>query len=455
ACGDDFKKDFLQEFELLLDAKLTPMNTQMNQINVKLATFERCPGGVIVSTQCFTVFRDHPSNWTDAVKRCQSEGLVLAEPSDTVAVPLRRFLLDRYGDGSFWLSARGDQRKFVWQSTNKDLDDDSTLWSPGQPGDRYTPLYCLSLLAWDIDLKRSPGQPYYSQDCSNVFNYPLCERILEKTETLKSPTIALAENISITLDTIENDLIDSILMYNKSIDEILQDTQLMKESLLVLEENLSTQLESVETNISTTLDRLHQDTQLMKEPLLVLGGNLSTQLESVETNIITTLDKIYQDTQQMKGSLTLEEMDQRRIKSDKIMLQAIKGFCVYSQCFTLIADVKRNWTDAKAKCEEEGLILAEPSDLVAVPLRRYLVEKYDHAEAWLGAQGDGSKFVWQHSGTALMNDSPLWDVTASSNAGNNNCVELDVNKGEYDADSGKPYDISGCTANFYTLCEII
>ncbi|CAL4072199.1 unnamed protein product [Meganyctiphanes norvegica] len=40
ACDDDFKKAFLQEFELLLDTKLTPMNSQMNQINVKLATFE-------------------------------------------------------------------------------------------------------------------------------------------------------------------------------------------------------------------------------------------------------------------------------------------------------------------------------------------------------------------------------------------------------------------------------
>ncbi|CAL4195355.1 unnamed protein product, partial [Meganyctiphanes norvegica] len=450
-----------------------------------------CPGGVLVSTQCFTVFRDHPRNWTDAVKQCHSQGLVLAEPSDTVAVPLRRFLFERYGDGSFWLNARGDQRKFVWQRTNKDIDGDSTLWSPGEPGNRFTPLYCLSLLAWGIDLKRSPGQPYYSQDCSNAFTYPLCERILENTEALKSPTIALAENISITLDTLENDLIDSITMYNKSIDEILQDTQLMKELLLVLEENLSIQLESVDTNLSTTLDKLHQDTQLMKEPLLgleqnlstqlesmethistvmnelykdtqlmkepllVLGGNLSTKLESVKTNLSTTLDKLYQDTQQMKGSLTLEEMDQRRIKSDKIMFQAIKGFCVHSQCFKLITDVKRNWTDAMAKCEEEGLILAEPSDLVAVPLRRYLVEKYDNAEAWIGAQGDGSRFVWQHGGTALMNDSPLWDTSPTGNADNTKCVELDVNKAEYEADSGKTYDISSCSSSFYTLCEVI
>ncbi|CAL4145415.1 unnamed protein product, partial [Meganyctiphanes norvegica] len=380
-----------------------------------------------------TIFRDQPSNWTDAVKRCQSEGLVLAEPTDTVAVPLRRFLLERYGDGSFWVNARGNQRKIMWQRGNKALEDDSPLWS-GQPEDRVTPSYCLSLLAWYEDWLSSPGQPYYSRECSNTYNYPLCERILEDKETLKSPIIALAENISITLDFIETSLIDSINMYNISIDRLLQDTQIMKEPLLVLEENLSTKLESVEKNISTSLVKIDQDTQSIEGSLLDLEGNLSKKLESVGENI----------------SSALENLDQKRIR---FLSTHDEGFCMSSQCFTLLNDVQLNWSDAKAKCEEIGFILAQPSHLIARRLRRYLTERHGDAQAHLGAKGDGSKFVWQHGGgTALMADSNLLRY-GKGNAGTDRCLEVDAETSTLSSNPDKPYDSIGCAGSRYPLCE--
>ncbi|CAL4145417.1 unnamed protein product, partial [Meganyctiphanes norvegica] len=143
------------EYENILLEKMVKMNNKrmesenvlVNSVLMLKEGVDGCPGGFFLSTQCFTIFRDQPSNWTDAVKRCQSKGLVLAEPSDTVAVPLRRFLLERYGDGSFWVNARGNQRKIMWQRGNKALEDDSPLWS-GQPEYRVTPAYCLSLLSW-------------------------------------------------------------------------------------------------------------------------------------------------------------------------------------------------------------------------------------------------------------------------------------------------------------------
>ncbi|CAL4123162.1 unnamed protein product, partial [Meganyctiphanes norvegica] len=79
-----------------------------------------------------------------------------------------------------------------------------------------------------------------------------------------------------------------------------------------------------------------------------------------------------------------------------------------SQCFKMFRDRYRSWSEAKTKCEQEGLILAQPDDSVTVNLRKHLYQEYGNGEAWLGAQGDGSKFVYAHGGLALDNASPLW-----------------------------------------------
>ncbi|CAL4124052.1 unnamed protein product, partial [Meganyctiphanes norvegica] len=260
-------------------------NVWLNSMFMLAGGIDSCPEGVMVSTKCFTVIRDRPSNWTEAEKQCQSQGLVLAEPSDTVVVSLRRFLFEIYGDGSFWVNAIGDLRNFQWQRTNKVMDADSPLWSPGQPGDRVTPIYCLSLLAWEEDWTSSPGQPYHSRECSYIYNYPLCERLLQESETRKSPIIGLKENISEKLGSMENKIIDSIIMYNKSIDRILQDTDTMKGPILAVEENLSIKINFMKQNISTSqdiIDTLAQNISTSKEIIDNMEKNISSSLEKID-----------------------------------------------------------------------------------------------------------------------------------------------------------------------------
>ncbi|CAL4187631.1 unnamed protein product, partial [Meganyctiphanes norvegica] len=132
--------------EEIYNKRMESENILLNSLLMSSSGLDRCPEGIFLSNQCFTILGDRPSNWTEAKKRCQSQGLVLAEPSDNVVVPLRRLLLQGYGGTSFWVNAQGNLRTFMWPRANKALESDSPLWSPGQPGDRATPLHCLALL---------------------------------------------------------------------------------------------------------------------------------------------------------------------------------------------------------------------------------------------------------------------------------------------------------------------
>ncbi|CAL4163756.1 unnamed protein product, partial [Meganyctiphanes norvegica] len=306
---------------------------------------------------------------------------------------------------------KGVLRDFLWQHSNKALGGDSPLWSPGQPGENVTPVYCLSLLAWEEDWKSSPGQPYHSQECSYIYNYPLCENILHGTDQLKSPKITLEDNISVKLSTMEKKIISSITMYNKSIDTLLQDTHIMKEASLAEEQKVSKKIVTLENTISTSLAIIH-----------ALEKNISTSMEIIDK---------------------LKNKD---------------GFCLSTQCFLFYKDVKRNWADAKAKCEEEGVILAQPSDSNALLLRKRIVENFGQeasAESWVGGKGDGSKFVWSEGGrTALMADSSLLD-TNQGNAGTGQCMELDAYSGALSGTPNAPYDSASCSNNYYTICEVI
>lgn len=123
-----------------------------------------------------------------------------------------------------------------------------------------------------------------------------------------------------------------------------------------------------------------------------------------------------------------------------------------NQCFRIFNDTTRSWTDAESKCRSENLILAEPSDSVAAPLREYVLKNYGTGsyECWLGARGDGSKFVWQHSGRSLLSNNTLWDSKSMSTS---NCLELDVLQSQWASKPGKPYDSVSCANSRWTLCE--
>ncbi|CAL4069062.1 unnamed protein product [Meganyctiphanes norvegica] len=198
----------------------------INSEDILLDTFtmtaiglSRCPEGFfgIMSTHCFKIFKDQKTNWSDAENLCRSHDLVLAEPSDRMAMFLSRFLLHLYGEGSFWLNGQGDGTKFIWLNSNKTLDSNNQLWSPGKPGDRVSHSYCLSLLLIEEDVRNYHGQPYYPYDCSEKKHFPLCEDLIQDTQLLKSPLQNLEENITHKLDDIENKIMESDKILLKSI----------------------------------------------------------------------------------------------------------------------------------------------------------------------------------------------------------------------------------------------
>ncbi|CAL4120899.1 unnamed protein product [Meganyctiphanes norvegica] len=372
----------------------------------------RCPEGFFVSTQCFTVLREQGTTWNEAGQRCRSQGLVLAEPTDTVVVPLRRFLLQIYGSVSFWINGQRDGGKFIWQRTNKTLVSNTGIWSSRQPapGDLDSSGDCLSLWVLEEDWRNDTSLPYHPHDCSDIQLYPLCERILQKVMSPKDHLLMLEENmdktekyISLTLDTIEN--------------------------------SISTILEAVETL---------QDRDLHDYPLLDLAANISTNQIEFERKVSTTIDKIENGISTIKdGFRSLRSL--RCLDSEGL-------FSLSTQCFKLFQDKSRSWTDANSHCETHGLILAEPSDSAAVGMRNYLKENYGISgyDVWLGGKADGSKFVWQDSGRTLRSDNTLWHANKSpgSYIATKYCLMLLI--GDY---PGTPYYPNECSSPQFTLCE--
>ncbi|CAL4108002.1 unnamed protein product, partial [Meganyctiphanes norvegica] len=119
-------------------------------------------------------------------------------------------------------------------------------------------------------------------------------------------------------------------------------------------------------------------------------------------------------------------------------------------------DKKRSWEDAKSQCEIEGSIIAQPSDSVALELRRHLLKKFGDGTVWIGAKGDGSTFVWQHGKIILKNSNALWWPNYPGNqVGTDKCLELLLTESEYSRYPGRPYDTDPCTDLQYTLCEVI
>ncbi|CAL4067390.1 unnamed protein product [Meganyctiphanes norvegica] len=185
--------------------------------------------------------------------------------------------------------------------------------------------------------------------------------------------------------------------------------------------------------LSNEVENVIQETTSLEPRLLDLERNITSQLIDLE-------DK-------------MKESDNMLLKS----ITCPSGFFkMSSQCFKMFRDRERSWSEAKTKCEEEGYMLAQPDESVAVSLRKKLYEDFgDRSFAWLGAQGDGSKFVYAHGGLALDNASPLWwPDQPGSYVGADKCLFLLVDGSYFRDHPARPYFSNGCSASWYALCEV-
>ncbi|CAL4092818.1 unnamed protein product, partial [Meganyctiphanes norvegica] len=218
------------------------------------------------------VLMEEKTNWSDARERCHSEGLVLAEPDDTIAVPLTRFVLQRYGNGSFWANARLEGGKFIWQRSNKTLDINMRLRTPRQPvsGDQGSLGDCLSLSVSEEDWMNDTSLPYQPHDCSDIQLYPLCEKILQDKKTLKDSLLIFEENISTDMAKTETNIslrLDTIIQSLSTIQEAVgpvQESNSRNDPLLVLLEKKIKKLNKFEKKLSTTIDTIETGISTIK-----------------------------------------------------------------------------------------------------------------------------------------------------------------------------------------------
>ncbi|CAL4240630.1 unnamed protein product [Meganyctiphanes norvegica] len=279
------------------------------------------------------------------------------------------------------------------------------------------------------------------------------------------------DQISNTLTTnqnvISNDLQlvkEHIETYELSFDELKTSNLFLKSQLI---EHLAQDKETYNApsaqDISNVNDSLHELNSLAKKSNEILT-ELMGDCKGPSNTTTQQLNYILEST---------EEMDQNGMKADNVTGSSLitlshevercpGGFIkMSSQCFKMYRDRYRSWSEAKTKCEQEGYILAQPDDSVAVQLRKYIYEEYgDYNYVWLGAQGDGSKFVYAHGGMALDNASPLWYTNQpfagpGSGVGAEQCLLLIVEEGPFSRHPARPYWSEPCLSNsyVYALCE--
>ncbi|CAL4096311.1 unnamed protein product, partial [Meganyctiphanes norvegica] len=152
------------------------ISTKIEQIDnniIKAGCFESA-GFFRMSNKCFKLFNDEKRSWEDANNQCKAHAMRLAEPADAVVVELRKYLLDKFGNGGIWIGAKADGSKYAWQDTRMTLRNDNHLWDPDMnPGSYTSTNYCLVMLV-NNGKNYFPGQPYFPVECSGKY-YTLCE----------------------------------------------------------------------------------------------------------------------------------------------------------------------------------------------------------------------------------------------------------------------------------------
>ncbi|CAL4092825.1 unnamed protein product, partial [Meganyctiphanes norvegica] len=155
---------------------------------------EECPVGFFRlkgSRQCFKLLKDVQRSWGKAQGACLDENSVLATPSDEIAVALRKYILDKYGEldngGKLWLDGMahaGSGRVMLVRNQTKlvELSGNHSLWQPDEPvlrdadGRGFDSCLRMHIAHWVV--AAYPTQVYYTRPCTD-HAYTLCEAIFE------------------------------------------------------------------------------------------------------------------------------------------------------------------------------------------------------------------------------------------------------------------------------------
>jgi len=102
---------------------------------------------------------------------------------------------------------------------------------------------------------------------------------------------------------------------------------------------------------------------------------------------------------------------------------------------------------AKNVCKRKGLDLLQPDD--PITMRNFIKQNFNGGSdyVWFDGRGDGSNIVTS-KGQAISNDDPNWNEYAYSHRTKDSCLYMDVTQGDL------PYEVSSCSNEFRTFCEM-
>ncbi|CAL4123035.1 unnamed protein product [Meganyctiphanes norvegica] len=177
--GLDMKMDMSNAMQSgeLLNITRAIRGLDMKMDNVSNAIQSGCPEGFFLlrsTWQCFKIYTDTKRSGLQAREHCASEGLLMPEPYDVLA--LQRYIVERYESKYVWLNARADGSVFRWESDNRAISSDrNPYWASTHPTGKVSSNHCLLLLSGVYELQKYPGEPFASYPCDATSYYAMCE----------------------------------------------------------------------------------------------------------------------------------------------------------------------------------------------------------------------------------------------------------------------------------------
>ncbi|CAL4061958.1 unnamed protein product, partial [Meganyctiphanes norvegica] len=143
----------------------------------------------------------------------------------------------------------------------------------------------------------------------------------------------------------------------------------IKNKMSLLAQNISDVKEPV-MEIHSQVSDLAQNISDMMDPVMEIHSQVSVLAQNI-SDLKDPFMKIHSQVSPLMQNIS----DEKNATTTGCL--GVDGFFRMStQYFKIFKDRQRPWEDAKSHCEARGMILAEPSDSVAVDLRKYLVENY-------------------------------------------------------------------------------
>ncbi|CAL4102847.1 unnamed protein product, partial [Meganyctiphanes norvegica] len=281
--------------------------------------------------------------------------------------------------------------KLVWQQYETEISQLNRLWWPILPGKWYSKIHCLLLLSYRSNWISHPNQPYITYPCS-ISHRTLCEDPANMQFNPKDVFVSPNEKVHLYCG-IGTDYSYCIWEKDTNIITIENVNRGLYRGISRPEKKSNNQCgivldqASIEDQGIWTCKVYRNGEVFMDSKNVILKVNSITPPPcyrecGIEHDWVCGSDgNSYQNPCQLKEYSCEHPRKNITIKHDR-RCEDIKGECPDKPFkikgsaleFIIFFDKKRNWLNAKKKCEAETMLTAHPSDKVAVRLRKYLLD---------------------------------------------------------------------------------